>query len=295
MKRGAWFSAALVVVAAAAGCKKDKKTGEPSGSPSASPTGAASPAPTPAGAALPALDLKAVAPKQAREARKLNVEGLKLHNAKDYTGAQTRFSAALSADPGNLMARYNLACAYNMAGDGARGLALLKEIKDAGCPACLGRMVRAREDSDWDSQRASPEFKALTEGVEIDSGSVPKLAADFEAAWRAGKLEQVKAMIDARKPVRLEFTGGGCDENCPDLDVTVTGFDAVQDTLGKHAGSTDAATKGVACSKGCCVIDYDDSQPDLFMMSNSVAQICFSTDSGGVTTLSKLVLMDGGI
>ena len=101
-------------------------------------------------------------------ARKLNAAGLKLYSSKDYRGAIVRYTAALRLDPSNLLARYNLSCAYNLVGEPEKGLALLDEFRRADCPGCRGRLTRAAEDADWHSMWAHPLFVEIV-GVSVNA------------------------------------------------------------------------------------------------------------------------------
>ncbi len=99
-------------------------------------------------------------------ARARNAEGLKLYSKKDYRGAIALYIEALKLDPGNLLARYNLSCAYNLNGEPEKGLALLNEFKTADCPICRQRLIRASEDADWHSMWAHPLFVEIV-GVTV--------------------------------------------------------------------------------------------------------------------------------
>jgi hypothetical protein len=93
-----------------------------------------------------------------RLARRLNVKGLRAYERRDYPTAIRSYKQALRADPGHLLARYNLSCVYNLAGEPDKGLALLAEFRADGCPDCLARLARAAEDADWHSMWEHPLF-----------------------------------------------------------------------------------------------------------------------------------------
>jgi hypothetical protein len=261
------------------------------------PAPATASAPTSGALDLPAIDLKPIAPKKTKSARGLNLEGMKLLNAKDAAGAAAKFEAAVRSDPGLTVARYNLACAYNLSGDAARALAILKQFKDAGCPACLGDLVHARDDHDLQSLWSNADFKAVTDGVTVDTGEVAKLAADLERAWRAEKVKTIASMFDPRHEVKILSSGVGCDatpeQGCTNT-TSVTGSAAITAELAKHT-STTAKLDGISCSAGCCNYNYSNDEPDKFMMSDVIVRACFTSAAGGVNTLSSIEFLNGGI
>ena len=284
------FLVAVVVVAAmAAGCGKKKSKPAPSVPPGAtSGSGAGASASPVAGgeAPLPAIDLSPVKAARTREARKLNSAGLELHRGKDFAAAKAQFSAAVRSDPGYIIARYNLACAHNLAGEGDRALALLGELKAAGCPSCLGRLVRAREDADWTSQWNTPAFDALTKDVVIEQGKLRDLAKLFAAtlATAGPDLGKLTPLLDERRRVKVLWSCGTCDEDSkPEM---LEGAAAVKDWLGKHLsmGVMNQPDK-ITCGKDCCSFDFEASEIGDFMPV--LHEVCFSTDSGDVRTVAS--------
>jgi hypothetical protein len=141
--------------------KKPKAPPAKAASPAAPRAAAPTPA-TPAPQALPAgcppLDLAPVSAARQAEARRRNSAGMKRHAAADYKGAIEQFTAALRANPGHLLARYNLACACSRNGQGAAALARLAELRRCsageGGAACAKILRSARSDQDLESIRA---------------------------------------------------------------------------------------------------------------------------------------------
>ncbi len=291
-RSGIWMAVVATALAAlAAGCGKKKSKPAPSvppGATSGSGSGAGASASPVAGgeAPLPAIDLSPVKAARTREARKLNSAGLELHRAKDYSAAKAQFSAAVRADPGYIIARYNLACAHNLAGEGDRALTLLGEIKAAGCPSCLGRLVRAREDADWTSQWNTPAFDALTKDVVIEQGKLRDLAKLFAAtlATAGPDLAKLTPLLDERRRVKVLWSCGTCDEESKPEQLE--GAAAVKDWLGKHLsmGVMNQPDK-ITCGKDCCSFDFEASDIGDFMPV--LHEVCFSTDSGDVRTVSS--------
>ncbi len=89
----------------------------------------------------------------------LNVEGLALKKQGNYGEAKKKFAEALAIYPGHLLARYNLASSYVLAGEGKKGLSLLHQIFTAkNCQACTELVVRVTSDSDWKELYSSSLF-----------------------------------------------------------------------------------------------------------------------------------------
>src|SRR5207253_3445607 len=85
---------------------------------------------------LPAFTLDLPANRADIEAaEKLNNEGYAFHVKKDWANAFAKYGDALKQDPGNLLARYNLASAYHSSGDDVKALALLAQFKQPSCRA----------------------------------------------------------------------------------------------------------------------------------------------------------------
>ena len=125
------------------------------------------------------LSRKPVPAARRRRARALNVEGLRHYERRDYKAAIDAYKRALRADPGHLLARYNLSCAYNLAGEPDKALALLAEFRADGCEACLARLERASEDADWHSMWDHPLFIEI---VGVRAGN----AEASEPFWKRG-------------------------------------------------------------------------------------------------------------
>ena len=124
-------------------------------------------------AKVSALSFKQVNASARSRARALNAAGLKLYHRRNYRGAIAKYIGALQADPGHVLARYNLSCAYNLAGEPEKGLALLNEFRQRGCKECRERLVRASEDADWHSMWNHPLFVEIV-GVPIGDAESEK-------------------------------------------------------------------------------------------------------------------------
>ncbi len=130
--------------------------------PSASDEDAPEPEPEPLVSKLPPVDfvtplsLDKVTDKAKRDSKKMNTIALRLHRLKKYPEAEKAYKEALVLDPGNLLARYNLACVYNLTAQSNRGLALLFEIAKLQCKGCATVVSHAEWDEEWQSHWMEP-------------------------------------------------------------------------------------------------------------------------------------------
>ncbi len=131
----------------------------------------AGPPPLPAVAGVPALTKHAVAQPRSAEAKKLNTKALGAHRVGNLDEAIASYKAAVAVDAGYLLARYNLASALVTAGEPLQGLYLLQEFGQVGCPKCIERLVRAREDKEWAPLWGDARFDEITH-VELDGAYV---------------------------------------------------------------------------------------------------------------------------
>lgn len=161
----------LTGILGAHGCKKDATDEAPNeaSKEEAAPPPAAAPAapesaPTNSVPGIPDLDLTVVSYDQNRKAMKHNNAALKLHMKKKWDGAIAEYTEGLRDDPGHILMRYNLSCAYAMKGAREHAFNLLKQFKTTpDCVDCELRLHRATEDSDWKAYWDDPEFKQLTQ------------------------------------------------------------------------------------------------------------------------------------
>lgn len=117
------------------------------------------PAPT-----IPPFALDLVPIPAAEAARELNVEGLRAHRKGAYAEAFPKFAAAVQANPRNVLARYNLACAAARLGDPETALTQLGILAAApGCRWCRLKARGAAADGDFASLAEDPRFRALAQ------------------------------------------------------------------------------------------------------------------------------------
>jgi hypothetical protein len=153
---------------------------------------------------LPPLRLDPAATVDAKRAVELNTAGLVLHRKHDYAAAIVKFRAALASDPSHLLARYNLACAYNRSGETARGMALLNELAKPGCGRCRGILAHATEDEDWHDQWKLPAFVALTSDAVRALTELRAAAKAISKTWLRCEAKGLVPFIDPTTIITLD-------------------------------------------------------------------------------------------
>ncbi len=84
----------------------------------------------------------------------VNAAGYDLHRGGDYARSKEHFLQALQIDPGNALARYNLACAYALLEDAPSAVRALQ-----GLPPDAGLREKVARDPDFDPIRKRAHFK----------------------------------------------------------------------------------------------------------------------------------------
>jgi hypothetical protein len=101
------------------------------------------------------------------KAKRLNSEGLALHKRLELDPAIARYRDALTAWPGHVYARYNLACAYALRKQSAGAFDALTVLRGLSDRGGLDMLREARLDEDFASLRALPRFRELTGYVPV--------------------------------------------------------------------------------------------------------------------------------
>jgi hypothetical protein len=85
----------------------------------------------------------------AKQAKALNIKGLKLLKAKKADEAQEVFAKAVAADPTMVVAHYNLASAAALNWDLDAVLEQVRWLKQSSDPAALARLTKIKSDRDF--------------------------------------------------------------------------------------------------------------------------------------------------
>jgi tetratricopeptide (TPR) repeat protein len=285
MLKAPWIIAA--VAAAALGCSDKDKKAAPADKPAEKlPADAAAAA----DARLPPLDLAPVADDKMAEARGLNQKGLDAQRAGDFAGAIGHYEAALAADPGHVIARYNLATAHARANDRDSALAILAELGGAAdCPVCAGRLARAAVDADFAALRGDAELAELTSAAAVPELSLEQVAAAVLAAMRSTTPDKPGDIphLHPRNPVVLKITSGQCDGDDCTSESTVYGGAPVRD----RAADWFVLEASIGACKGECCAVKTTEKPEGDA-SFKLETICAKKDSGGVWSVTRLVGID---
>ena len=166
------------------------------------------------------------------------------------------------------------------AGETHEGLAILAQLKEAGCPVCLGRLIRARSDTEWESAWNSSEFQAITGDVRVLQPSPNEtgfLAAD---AMRSGTLTLLQNLFSPRGRVSMKYRPSGCKARSCEEKTIIIGFEGFSEWMSEKP--TIQASGSQRCARECCSYKPG-AQPGL-----QLRRICTAVDSGSVRTISAL-------
>ena len=275
----------LLAVMVIAGCSRSEES-----RPAAPPVVAGPTAPVPVAADAPAggdaiaddlppLRLDPASSKDAKLARDLNTAGLGLHRKHDYAAAIVKFRAALASDPSHLLARYNLACAYNRSGDTARGMAVLNELARPGCGRCRGILAHATEDDDWRDQWKMPAFVALTSDAVRAVAELRGAAKAIAKTWLRCEAKGLVSFIDPTTIITLD-ENHCCFDNPKDgirarkLSGPAMAPSIVPERDCKKQLISTTVSDRIVCDGRCCSYDGDVHDGDVATLLG----VCFRDD-----------------
>ncbi|MCB9535339.1 MAG: tetratricopeptide repeat protein [Myxococcales bacterium] len=239
---------------------------------------------------MPPVAATPPAPAARRASDAQNSAGFALSKAGDHAGAAARYRQAVRLDPSNVVARYNLGCALNRLGKAEAARARLAELKAAGCPTCVGRLVRARQDPDWQSQAGDPAFVALTGDAKIAPAEPADVARAVEASFLGEKAPGLEAWLPRRRPVRVRVTRR--QDDAPSARVMqVAGAELAAHLAGLTQGPDAPAAAGfgaMTCAATCCV----GKAPAASKPTLVIERVCLRHDSAGVPILDRVELAE---
>lgn len=231
---------------------------------------------------VPPISLKQVTNAKTTRSRKKHAEALKLHRLNDNEAALEAYKEAIQADPGHIVARYNYACLLNKVGKVEEGLELLRQLKEEACPVCLGRLVRARSDSEWVSARSHPGFIALTREVGLIQYTVFETATIFSEALTNEDLEHATDVFHPRDNISIHIRPEDCESKKCQKTSRLRGYNEVRDWLEEQEEPTRSGSP--SCKGKCC------SYPAATEPGLHLQRLCTSVDSGSVRTITSLTL-----
>jgi TPR repeat len=234
---------------------------------------------------VPGLSLADVDDAQITKSWVLNTGGFRHHGKKQYSEAIKLYGEALALDPGNLLARYNLASALTLRGDHPTALALLAQFKVPDCRACTGILLHAAKDSDWKALHADPTFQSIVAGLVADKIDQKKIYKDVIAALRTGSADGLEPYFHPRSAVTIDVFTYSPEED----KTTLLGWKAFTAWLKPHKGldgpNPDAS---IVCEKNCC--NYGPRGDSSYVVDS----VCFA-GPGGVLFVSAIRLDPGSI
>jgi hypothetical protein len=214
----------------------------------------------------------------------LNNAGYAAHKKKDWAVAAAKYTEAVKRDPGNLRARYNLACVYSSSDQADKAFALLAQFRRPDCRACDAVLVKAQDDHEWAARTRDPRFLAIVDGLAPEPTDIKKVTKQLIAALRTGKTEGLEPYVHPRHPIKSTVFYYSDEEPKPELHYGWTGFVKM---VGK--GDREIEDNGVrSCARNCCETgDRGDS-------SYVVDKVCFS-GAGKVLFISEIEYDPGPI
>ncbi len=238
---------------------------------------------------LPAIDLSPISRSRIDESRGLNRSGLKHQRSGALQEAIGFYEKAIHRDPGNIVARYNLATAYARLERVEGALSILQQFaQQPDCPVCRGRLVRARQDSDFDTVRDNETFRSLTAAVDVDQTTAKQAAQSISEALESNELAPIRRYIHPRTPIRWSLANDRCDIDCGGQE-PVIGVTAFETLVGESGPFAIAQVR--KCAKDCCELDVEpDDAGDALV---ELTRLCFDVDSGGVRTLRSVDTYEG--
>ncbi len=235
---------------------------------------------------VPPIDLKWLPPAVISKSKERNRQALVAQKAKQYQRAVDLYIEALVIDPGNVMARYNLATAFELSGKSDEALSLLEELaKQSACRVCQGRLVRARKDPDLLRLRERKAFTDLTAGASVEPLSIRQASERLVKALvasRQGEVDRqaIAALVHPR--IAVDVVSANYNDETEEKSAAYgTRFLTILNENGPFAFPT--ITK---CDRDCC--QFEVPSENAGDMLTELSESCFSRDSGGVLTLRSI-------
>lgn len=152
------------------------------------------------------VQVKEVSDKDARKARDLYKKATAQRKKKSLGKAISLYKDALEANPFDVSAKYDLACAYAVDGDENTAIRHLEELYTWDDPDAERRLVKARTDEDFEDIRDNPNFKLLTGYVRVALVNGASALGEPTVAAMKKKLEKNDvAIAEVGKSNRVEL------------------------------------------------------------------------------------------
>lgn len=241
---------------------------------------------------LPEMDLNPRERAHTDLSRRLFKRGLDLLRKNDPARAVDRFFESIEVDPGNVDAYYNLACALSLSGDAPAAVALLDQLRQARCGSCLGKVLKAKRDPDFDGIRKDKGFAAVVSDVETELPE-PEEAAEGVLEWiDGGRKAGPPLVLDPRRKITVRV---GCPQ-CAGPGAAEVGLVRGEKGLRSWVERKRRAfSGGIAeasleeCKGKCCTF----TEPEASTVSPDAVfpvEVCFRIETGMATSVSKFEL-----
>jgi len=240
---------------------------------------------------VPRLDRTVVDSAHHRKAQSHNGAALKHHKKKRWDAAIGEYTKGLEQDPGNVLIRFNLGCAYALKGDRTNALKILEQFSLAvGCVDCKGRLARATKDTDYKSLWEDPEFIELAQGVKAPEVKYKALAKRFLKNMNKAYWALMKKTADTGR----SFAVNGKKSRLGDQ--LISGGSALARWKVKLGGKS--AQMGpdmndvsrISCKGSCCTYKYDSN--DMFERVADIDTVCFDAVTSEEVLLRRVKLRD---
>ncbi len=268
---------------------------------SASPTGAGAvaavgDAPGIAGS-LPEIDRRRVGSRRDATAAQLLQEASKLASSGDHEQAKEKLRELVELDNGHTEARYELGRVLANSGEHDGALAVLEQLRDAGCPDCLYRVLASRDDRRWGALRKDERYKSLVKDVQARVPSYEQATAVIRSWALSPDSVDPPVILDPRADVEVSVVCSGCDKRKPEVK-TLRGARAVARWYKKLHGPTVTfghviAGDTIKCNKkGCCEYKRADKTQERGHLY--LDKVCFKTVAEGPLWVTALAVTEGG-
>ena len=204
-------------------------------------------------------------------AAEANRKGLKRHRKLDLKAAIQAYEAGLSAWPGHLFSRYNLACAHALSGNREDALRHLAVVSVHSTSQAADRMRAARVDPDFESLLKDETFRALTHYASVEVSWSPSIE-DAQAAV---------ALVDRLRRENIPAHEGR--EWRKDLPET-TLYVAIDHAIAQRVGDEILASKATPTKK----VDsrfLNENRPIVLVLGSGAPSDPTSTDSASIDSM----------
>jgi hypothetical protein len=287
---GRQWLAACVIVFVAGACGSDEKAPAPAAvvvAPTEAPSGPVYPTID----GVPDLDRAVVDAASHRKARSHNGAALKHHKKKRWDDAIEEYTLGLEENPGHVLMRFNLGCAYALNGDRENALKILEQFSLAdGCTDCVGRLVKATKDTDYKSLWEDPDFIELTAGASTVKVNYKATARRFLKNMNKAYWALMKKTVDSGRTFAVNGKkseiGNLLIEDGSALARWKIKLGGKEAQMGPHMDDLSR----IVCKGSCCTYKFDSN--DMYERVADIKSVCFEAVSPKEVYLRRIKVSD---